>query len=438
MTDPHRWLHQQLRFLVDDGIVSAEQAQILRERYAIREEKTRHTAILTGVGVCLVGVGAVVLFGLTWDTFSRPLRTVFALGPVALALAYDAWAWRRSGSGTVAHESQRTSRAARSSLHSEAAAVGLFFGTIASALLLRSTWDIRHPEVVGVFLCCALALALAWVRFSSALLAAFPLLVLVLAVTDSPPSMGPATIAAAVLLACASPAIVAGTRGGLANRWVTACFAGTTLVLSLKAALEAQRSPVLATASWIVGAHAAGALVFAPGSPAQQTLSGFVYAAGLALILALGFPQPWSLSAVGISQVFSDSAEGLALALTLGIPWVMIGLAYAQRRPTDNAVIAVSLLATVGTLATYTGTSVDVLRIAAVLVAALWGADRLRDGVRNGVLRELNFGLVLVLGLVLLHVARTSVEPLVMGGSLIGAGVAFLLVNRSVSGRHSP
>ena len=73
-----------------------------------------------------------------------------------------------------------------------------------------------------------------------------------------------------------------------------------------------------------------------------------------------------------------------------------------------------------------------------ILLTAAWGLERVRTGVVTSRIGELNFGLVLSLGLVLVQVAGTNLGAVVKGLLFIAAGLAFLLVNRSVLARQRP
>jgi hypothetical protein len=71
----------------------------------------------------------------------------------------------------------------------------------------------------------------------------------------------------------------------------------------------------------------------------------------------------------------------------------------------------------------------------AIVFSAVWGLERVRSGVLQGSLLDVNFGLLLTVGLILVQIAGTELAVPVKGLLFIGAGVAFLLVNRSVLAR---
>ena len=101
-----RWLEGELPGLVADGLISADTAARLKERYKAAETHSNLGFILLAtVGSALVGAGIILLVAHNWDDLSRPLRTFIAFLPLLVALALglfvllrrvDATAWRES------------------------------------------------------------------------------------------------------------------------------------------------------------------------------------------------------------------------------------------------------------------------------------------------------------------------------------------------------
>ena len=95
------WLYEQLPGLVNDGTLTSEAAQRLRQRYGEAEGgRGLQAATLFGVlGAVLVGGGIILLIAHNWDDFSRATRAALSFAPLVLAQGLAGFAlWRRPGS----------------------------------------------------------------------------------------------------------------------------------------------------------------------------------------------------------------------------------------------------------------------------------------------------------------------------------------------------
>ncbi len=424
MNPHHRWLHGELPALVRDGVLSEEQANALRERFALGEEKSKLAAILPGVGMLLVGVGVLVVFGERWDQFSQATRSLLALAPTALAFAYDRWAGSQEGAGA---SGQR-----------EASAASLVLGVAATMALLRSTWgiDVSAPRLT--FCAAALTLVVAWQRRVTGLHLAYPLLVAQFALSDGGQHRGAVTLLSAAMLVAAAPALRVRTVSALASRWLASGYATATLVVMMKASMDANAPPTVALASWVLGAHALSILALDSAREPFRLMVLYVRVAALPLLLILGFREAWSTAGGAIATLREPSLESLALSLSMVAPWALAAGVLVRRSKVDAPVAALAFIVVAGTFAADNGLSRDVLRMVMILLTAAWGLERVRTGVVTSRIGELNFGLVLSLGLVLVQVAGTNLGAVVKGLLFIAAGLAFLLVNRSVLARQRP
>ena len=424
MNPHHRWLHGELPALVRDGVLSEEQANALRERFALGEEKSKLAAILPGVGMLLVGVGVLVVFGERWDQFSQATRSLLALAPTALAFAYDRWAGSQEGAGA---SGQR-----------EASAASLVLGVAATMALLRSTWgiDVSAPRLT--FCAAALTLVVAWQRRVTGLHLAYPLLVAQVARSDGGQHRGAVTLLSAAMLVAAAPALRVRTVSALASRWLASGYATATLVVMMKASMDANAPPTVALASWVLGAHALSILALDSAREPFRLMVLYVRVAALPLLLILGFREAWSTAGGAIATLREPSLESLALSLSMVAPWALAAGVLVRRSKVDAPVAALAFIVVAGTFAADNGLSRDVLRMVMILLTAAWGLERVRTGVVTSRIGELNFGLVLSLGLVLVQVAGTNLGAVVKGLLFIAAGLAFLLVNRSVLARQRP
>lgn len=96
-----RWLHGQLPNLVEEGLLTPQLAEQLRQRFPVATEEGRSARLVTLVigvlGSALIGSGIILLLAHNWDDLSRAARTVIALTPLCLAQVAACWAlWRRA------------------------------------------------------------------------------------------------------------------------------------------------------------------------------------------------------------------------------------------------------------------------------------------------------------------------------------------------------
>jgi hypothetical protein len=424
MSDHHRWLHEELPKLVAEGVIGEPQADALRTRYALRDEKSKLASILPAVGMALVGLGVLVVFGERWEQFSRNTRTLLAFGPTLLGVAYDRWVETRGPKGASAYR--------------EASSAAMLFGAAATCTLLRSTWDIHARDEDVFHVAAALTIAVAWWRQSTGPLAAFPFFVALASVDDGTKPNAMTTIVGVFLLAGATPLLRSGRRGAIAWRWLVSSFGATSFFFALKACLDVDMTPLVALASWIVGAHALSQGFLEEPGEARRVLGHYVRIAAVPLLLMLGFRDAWTSSGNLLGEARGAVLEASVFVAMAAVPWALAGAAVLRRERVDAPIVALGVLALTGIFGVRYGMPSYVFQLGAIALTIAWGLERVRTGVVSGRLGELNFGLVLVLGLVLVQVAGTSLSAVAKGLLFIAAGVAFLLVNRSVLARHRP
>src|SRR5262245_17297782 len=79
----HRWLHSQLPQWEREGLITAENAATLRQRYPHDDSGLGMAQIAMGVlGALLIGIGLIAIIGYNWDHFTRPVRLLFAFAPL--------------------------------------------------------------------------------------------------------------------------------------------------------------------------------------------------------------------------------------------------------------------------------------------------------------------------------------------------------------------
>ncbi len=77
------WLLEQLPQWEREGLLTAEAAQVLRQRHAVDGSQPGLAQIVMGaLGALLIGAGLIAVIGYNWDDFSRPVRLLFAFLPL--------------------------------------------------------------------------------------------------------------------------------------------------------------------------------------------------------------------------------------------------------------------------------------------------------------------------------------------------------------------
>jgi uncharacterized membrane protein len=103
MTVP-AWLHDEIKAWVAEGIISADQAATIRERYAQRDLSQRRRGVvetIATIGALVAGLGVVLFFAANWDGIPRPGRVALLLA--LIAASYGGGFFLRDVRGTHTH-----------------------------------------------------------------------------------------------------------------------------------------------------------------------------------------------------------------------------------------------------------------------------------------------------------------------------------------------
>jgi len=85
MRQPIHWLKEESKKWVTLGLVSPEQAQGILQLYPEpKSSQSWGTLIFTGIGVCMLGLGVILLFAFNWDAISKAEKLGVILGGVVL------------------------------------------------------------------------------------------------------------------------------------------------------------------------------------------------------------------------------------------------------------------------------------------------------------------------------------------------------------------
>ncbi len=97
MSNNHqRWLLEQLPQWEREGLLTPDAARTLRDRHAVDDSQPGAAQIVMGaLGALLIGSGLIAIIGFNWDDFTRPVRLMFAFGPLLLAQLFSFRALQR-------------------------------------------------------------------------------------------------------------------------------------------------------------------------------------------------------------------------------------------------------------------------------------------------------------------------------------------------------
>lgn len=106
------WLHQELPYLVETGLLDAEAAARIGSHYEPLPKEPRKTPLAlilcAGLGSLLVGLGIILIFAHNWAEFGRPARTFLSFAPLVLAQLLAALAIGRHPDSTAWQEGAAT------------------------------------------------------------------------------------------------------------------------------------------------------------------------------------------------------------------------------------------------------------------------------------------------------------------------------------------
>jgi len=428
----HRWLAEQLPGWEREGIVTADGARHLSERYAVEPRGGLAQTIVGAVGSLLIGTGLFAVLAYNWDDFPRWARMLLALGPLA---ATQAVSWWVLGKDEAAKPWQR-----------EAAALAQTLAAGAAMTLVSQIYNLPGEWTRLLFWWCVVSVPLAWVLRSQAVGIAYligiaiwtiarvndrefgftgdvadvriwyPLLLAGVLPLWPGPSLcdrpGPvirlvlAATALAGLLAVATFDVDRGTSGDSGFFWLAMLTAAAVLLFPLDRGGIAEplsRKPQVLLAG--------SALVF------------------MALVATFEHPARTLVNSVG-------------MALPLGWCWLLLAvvagfaaLAFQQGR---FAVLAVAGLAFVPLFAAPLATPGAggwpvAITYSLVLLATAIGLIALEFSGRQGAAR---IGAALITLLVILRMSDADVSLLVKGLAFIVIGTGFLAFNAFISRRR--
>jgi hypothetical protein len=417
-----RWLRGELEEWEREGLLPAATATALRRRYPSEAESGGSgwmTAILGIFGSLLIVGGLILLFAHNWHGLSRGVRTALALAPLLVFQGLGLWLLRRP---------------AASAAWREGVGGGLVLSIGAAIALIAQTYQLGGDFGRFMFAWTLLALpAVYLLRSGTALWLYLAGSVVHAGYTQTASS--PAMIFFG-LLAAALPFVLwihrrgqAGARA-LLSRYALALAFWTGAPFALDFRWDGLWLPLLTMS--------AGAMVLWDRSPPGRdgflgrrpfALSGTLVLGGLLLVFSFG--GVWRAYGEAIERMEGAHGAMPALAALVGLGWI----AGVVRRAREGAFWPVLLGGGTGSiallasrLATAPGADFP-LMLATNLLALAVGLGAIVQALRTARLGLLNFGLLLVGGLVLLRFFDADLGFVARGLGFIALGVGFLVAN---------
>jgi uncharacterized membrane protein len=432
----HRWLAEQIPAWEREGIVTADGAKQLRERYAAEPQGGLAQMIVGAVGALLIGTGLVAVLAYNWDDFPRWVRMALALGPLAASQAVSWWVLQQD---EAAKPWQR-----------EAAALVQSLAAGAAMALVSQIYNLPGQWTDLLFWWCVVSVPLAWVLRSQAVAIAYLIGITIW------------TVAQAFEQANYSGAI------GIADvrLWFPLLLAG---VLPLWPGPELRDRPapgsrLVLAASALLGLLAVAAYATVRSAHMWPSFTGFPWLALLSAAAVLLFPldragiaeplvrKPHVLLGGGavvfmaliatFEDVARDVVESVGATVSLGWCWLLLavvgGFAFVAFRQGRYAVLAVAALTLVPLLAAPFWRAGDdgwpvAITYSFVLLATAIALIALEFLGRQGAAR---IGAALIALLVILRMADADVSLLVKGLAFILIGSGFLAFNAFVTRRR--
>jgi hypothetical protein len=427
----HRWLAEQLPTWEREGIVTAEGARTLRERYAAEPQGGLAQMVVGAVGALLIGTGLIAVLAYNWDDFPRWVRLVLALGPLAATQAVSWWVLQKDEAAKLWQR--------------EAAALAQTLAVGAALAIVSQIYNLPGKWTDLIFWWCVVSVPLAWVLRSQAVAIAYLIGITVW------------TIAQAADRGF-------GFAGGVADvrLWYPLLLAG---ILPLWPGPELRDRPaaggrLVLAASALIGLFAVAAYAAAQPGPSNALPWLALLSAAAVLLFPLdraGIAEPLAckpqvllggLALVVMALIATyenpahDFARSVRPALGLGWCWLLLavvaGFATIAFRQGRFAVLAVAGLALVPLLAaplSADDTSGWPVAIAysLVLLATAIVLIALEFLGRQGAAR---IGAALIALLVILRMADADVSLLVKGLAFIVIGSGFLAFNAFITRRR--
>jgi uncharacterized membrane protein len=433
-----RWLLAELPELVASGVLSAENAEALRQHYAaeVPTEPRRIGFVLSAIlGSLLIGAGIILLVAHNWDFLSRPVRCVLALAPLVLSQALAIFVLLRRNESAPWRET--------------AAIVNV--AAIGTAIALVSqTYQIQGDFARFILVWMLLALPIVYLFRTSVGLAIYFVGATVWVLSSKGDAFlggSPNDLWAWVLLVFVVPALVARWRenrngyGTLLT--MTALAVAAACSLGQTDEIGAQSFWRCSFASFWTVVYLIGAVLFKDWRatrPHPFVAAGWIGILSLAIFLSFQDAwrtQRWQNAVDLIPRHYPD-----VLATGIQIAWILAALLFTsyalwKERKVNLAPAAFAPIALVAWgIAKQTGDPLIPSLLLNFFTLAL-GIFTLLRGIRAGRVFEANLGMLVVAILAIARFFDNEFEFFVRGIAFIAIGLGFLVTNLVVFKRRA-
>lgn len=430
MNSNHRWLLEQLPQWERDGILTADAARTLRERYATQQAAADAQPgvaqiAMGALGALLIGAGLIAVIGYNWDDFSRPVRLSFAFLPLLAA---------QIASFRVLQRGEAVAAWVR-----ESAALLQTFAAGACIAIVSQIYNLGGEWPDFLFWWMLLSLPLVWVLRSHAVAIFYLIAIAMWSVNQiergnpwhDSPLLYPVLLLGLLPFWPGWPP----KRGlSLTLRWVmtlSAAFGLCSAAVFVCEKLLHHSGFDFETAMWLWTLTAAALVLF----PLNQTAIAEPLRRKPQVVLGALWLFGYGLAAT-FRDISDDVANGMTHALTLPWCWgllavlaVFAALALKQRRWAVLSAASIALLPLAAFPFERLMSWVFTLHLTAIGLTLIV----LDFAGRRGAPR---FGALLLSVLIILRMADSHFSLLAKGVAFIVVGVAFLIFNLLMSRRH--
>lgn len=411
----HQWLASELPKLLSDGVLSKEASESLKKYYRIEsldaqpQGLSKMTIILAAIGGLLIGGGTIMIFAHNWDQMGRSARMLLALLPLITAQVFALLALFPKERGVAWRE---------------ATAAFMLCAVPASIALVGQTYHISND--FQAFQTLWFLLVLPFVYLLRSTLAA--ILAMMLAMWMAVLHQGDYWLCAAALLPFYFLAEPYGRgQANLKVGWLFALGVSFSIFTNNVTVIENQNMAVLVFMSGAATVYFLGCFT-EPRTGFWQRPFSNIGAVCIALnLLVYTFKDIWRInkSDLGFSLDLLLSSELLLIVFAL------IGLAMAYRFKRFDVLPLGNLLLFSFFVAAIPVSSWQPIGFALMANLATFGLGvwYLWYGINSNSTSQMNFGLVLIMAVILLRFFDQDFSFIVKGIAFIIMGCAFIGVN---------
>ena len=416
MSQGHRqWLANQLPELISKGILNQDHANKLSEYFSLEEISSspeglsKMTIILAAVGGLLIGSGIIMIFAHNWDQIGRSTRTILALLPLAISQVFAVLALFPKQRGIAWRE---------------ATAAFMFCAVPASIALIGQTYHISND--FQSFQTLWFILILPFIYLLKSKLTAFLTMGL---------AMWMASIHQDIYWLCAVSLLpfhfltepYGRKQLSLKIGWLFAIGLAFSSFVTLSYQLAGNGFALLSLMSGAAVIYFLGGLAEPKKGFWQRPFANIGAVSIAVTMLCFSFSDIWdsnyAIGSLSFSQLVSYQSF-LILFAVLGLIWACL-TKRIELLPLGSTIIFIFLI----TLIPYKNWHPDLFALIANIIVLALGVWYLWLGINHHSTSRMNFGLALIMMLILLRFFDQDFSFIVKGIAFIIMGCAFIAVN---------